>query len=110
MTPPQKVGNVIAARWLRRRFGQETTDLGPFRAIRKSTLDALQMSDPDYGWTVEMQIKAAHIGARYAEVSVPYTKSARPSKISGTLRGVIGAAYKVLGLLAYHDLRSRLGK
>jgi glycosyltransferase involved in cell wall biosynthesis len=104
MTAPQRVGNRIASTWLRRRFGLHATDLGPFRAIRRDALDALGMRDPDYGWTVEMQIKAARHGLRYAEVPVPYRRSRGPSKVSGTVRGVVGATSKILGLLAYYDL------
>ncbi len=103
ITPQQQVGNAIAARWLRYRFGLAATDLGPFRAIRKSSLDTLNMADLNYGWTVEMQIKAAKNGLRYAEISVPYYKSSGQSKVSGTVRGVFGASYKILGWLAYHD-------
>jgi len=103
MTPPQRVGNLIASRWLRRRFGLDATDLGPFRAIRRHALAALDMRDPDYGWTVEMQIKAARQRLRYVEVPVPYRKSRGRSKVSGTVRGVVGAAAKILGLLAYYD-------
>jgi glycosyltransferase involved in cell wall biosynthesis len=103
----QRIGNAIAAKWLRARFGLPATDLGPFRAVRRACLDALMMSDLDYGWTVEMQIKAARRGLRYAEVAVPYRVRMGRSKISGTLRGVLGAAIKILGLLAWHDLRQR---
>lgn len=104
LSPQQRIGNAIAAAWLRTRFGQPATDLGPFRAIRATSLRALKMADPNYGWTVEMQIKAAQAGLRYAEVPVPYRRRVGHSKVSGTVRGVLGAAYKILGLLAYHDL------
>ncbi len=104
ITPQQRVGNFVAATWLRWRFGLAATDLGPFRAIRRSSLAALGMADRDYGWTVEMQIKAALQSLRYVEVPVPYRQGEGPSHVSGTVRGVVGAAYKIIGLLAYHDL------
>lgn len=105
LTLQQRVGNKIAATWLRRRFGQPATDLGPFRAIRRESLERLKMSDPDYGWTVEMQISAARLKLRYAEVPVPYRRRIGKSKVSGTLRGAVGATIKILGLLAWHDLK-----
>jgi glycosyltransferase involved in cell wall biosynthesis len=106
LTPQQRVGNGVASVWLRARFGLPTTDLGPFRCIRKSVLDGFGMSDESYGWTIEMQIKAAQQRVHYAEVPVRYRKrQAGVSKVSGTLRGVAGATVKILGLLAYHDLK-----
>lgn len=104
LTPQQRVGNAIAAAWLRARFGLAATDLGPFRAIHRDALDALGMVDTDYGWTVEMQIKAARRGLRYAEVPVTYRRRVGRSKISGTLRGTLGASGKILWLLARFDL------
>ncbi len=104
LTPQQRAGNAFAALFLRVRFGLPATDLGPFRAIRRSALDALGMTDTGYGWTVEMQIKAARAGLRYREVPVPYRRRVGVSKISGTLRGTLGASYKILALLARHGL------
>jgi len=104
LTPQQQVGNAIASGWLRARFGLPATDLGPFRAIRRSSLDALGMVDTNYGWTVEMQIKAARKQLRYAEVPAAYKRRIGESKVSGTVRGVLGASYKILGLLAWYDL------
>jgi glycosyltransferase involved in cell wall biosynthesis len=109
ITPQQVVGNAIAARWLRWRFDQLATDLGPFRAIRKDKLDALQMADTNYGWTIEMQIKAARHKLRYEEVPVSYGCRVGESKVSGTVRGTLGAAYKILGLLALYDFWKRAG-
>jgi hypothetical protein len=80
------------------------TDLGPFRAIRRSSLSQLGMSDPDYGWTVEMQIKAALKRLRYAEVPVRYRKRIGRSKISGTVRGMVNAGLKITFLLARYEL------
>ena len=107
LTLQQRVGNRIAAAWLRKRFGQPATDLGPFRAIRRDSLDRLRMSDVDYGWTIQMQIAAARVGLRYTEVPVTYTRRVGKSKISGTVRGTLGAAVKIIGLLAWHDLKGR---
>lgn len=105
LTFPQRMGNALAARWLRVRYGIPATDLGPFRAIRRDALAALDMQDRTYGWTVEMQIKAARAGLRYAEVSVQaLPRRAGRSKVSGTLRGVAGAAWKIIGLLVRYDL------
>lgn len=108
LTPQQRMGNALAATWLRLRFGQPASDLGPFRAISKAALDRLHMSDPNYGWTIEMQIKAARAGMRYSEVPVAYRRRrAGTSKVSGSLRGVAGASVKILGLLAYYDVVQR---
>ena len=109
MTFAQRIGNVIASAWLRGRFGIPATDLGPFRAIRASSLRSLDMADTDYGWTVEMQIKAARAKLRYREVPVSYRRRIGRSKISGTVRGTLGAGVKILSLLARYDLRSRSG-
>lgn len=106
LAPAQRVGNVIAAGWLRLRFGLRASDLGPFRAIRRSSLERLGMSHRGYGWTVEMQIKAARAGLRYREVRVPYRRrQGGRSKISGTIRGSIGAGLTIIGLLVRHGLR-----
>ena len=101
----QRAGNAIAAAWLQARFRLPATDLGPFRAIRRRSLDELRMQDRNYGWTVEMQLKAARAGLRYVEVPVPYRRRANgTSKVSGTIRGTLGASLKILGLLAWHDV------
>ena len=105
LTLQQRLGNRIASAWLRNRFGQPATDLGPFRAIRRESLQRLSMSDTDYGWTIEMQIAAARLGLRYAEVPVLYRRRIGRSKVSGTVRGAVGAGIKILGLLAWHDLK-----
>ena len=99
LTVQQRVGNAIACRVLGRMYGVQYTDLGPFRAIRWTTLEALQMRDRNFGWTVEMQIKAAKRRVRYAEVPVSYRARIGVSKISGTLRGSVTAGAKILWLL-----------
>ncbi|MCA9582415.1 MAG: glycosyltransferase family 2 protein [Myxococcales bacterium] len=97
LTPQQIVGNAIACRGLRLFYGARYTDLGPFRAIRWSSLVGLGMADRTYGWTIEMQIKAAKLGLRTEEVPVRYRPRIGTSKVSGTLRGTLGASRKILG-------------
>lgn len=102
LTPQQRVGNAIACAALFGLYGARYTDLGPFRAIRWETLEALGMRDLDYGWTVEMQVKAARLGVPHAEVPVSYRRRIGVSKVSGTLRGTIGASRKILWTLVRH--------
>jgi glycosyltransferase involved in cell wall biosynthesis len=96
MTPPQIFGNWLATRLLKWIYKVKFTDLGPFRAIRFSTLLELNMEDKTYGWTVEMQLKAAKMGYRCVEVPVRYRKRIGFSKISGTVKGTVMAGYKIL--------------
>ena len=96
LLPQQRFGNWLASRLLRLRYGGTVTDLGPFRAILAPALLALQMEDKTYGWTVEMQVKAARQGLRTVEVPVRYRKRIGTSKVSGTVRGTVGAGYKIL--------------
>ncbi len=96
MTPQQIFGNALATFLMRIMFKSNFTDLGPFRAIRKSTLDTLQMEDKTYGWTVEMQLKILKMGYKYDEVPVSYRNRIGVSKVSGTLKGSILAGYKIL--------------
>lgn len=102
LTPQQIYGNKLAALLLKLFFGQKATDLGPFRAINFNSLLALQMKDTNYGWTVEMQIKAAKKGLRYAEVPVNYKARIGVSKVSGTVKGTILASCKILYTLFKH--------
>jgi hypothetical protein len=96
MTPQQVFGNWLATGLLSIFFKIKFTDLGPFRAIRFQSLLALDMKDKTYGWTVEMQLKAARKKLRCAEVPVRYRKRIGISKISGTVKGTIMAGYKIL--------------
>ncbi|WP_339925672.1 glycosyltransferase family 2 protein [uncultured Cyclobacterium sp.] len=96
MTVPQVFGNWLATKLMSRLFEAEFSDLGPFRAIRWDKLQALNMQDVDYGWTIEMQIKAVKSGLSYTEVPVNYRKRIGVSKVSGTVKGVFGAGYKIL--------------
>jgi glycosyltransferase involved in cell wall biosynthesis len=96
LTPVQVAGNRLATFLLHALFGVRYTDLGPFRAIRWAALERLRMRDRDYGWTVEMQARAARAGLATLEVPVRYRRRVGRSKISGTLRGVIGAGWKIV--------------
>ena len=96
LLPQQRFGNALAAFLIRRLYGVTVTDLGPFRVIRWDALSRLGMSDRDYGFTAEMQVKALKAGLRYAEVPVSYRRRSGKSKIAGTLRGTVGASVKIL--------------
>lgn len=103
--PPQSVwGNRFACWCMRILFGAHYSDLGPFRAIRWSALERLGMSDKNFGWTVEMQIKALRHGLRILEVPVSYRRRTGVSKISGTVMGTIKAGSKILFLIAKYGL------
>ncbi len=106
--PPQSVwGNRLACWLMRLLFGVRYTDLGPFRAIRWTALERLGLCDRNYGWTVEMQVKAARAGLRILEVPVSYRRRIGTSKISGTVCGTFLAGTKILFLLARYGLFSR---
>ena len=96
LLPQQRFGNWLASRLLRLRYGGQVTDLGPFRAILAPALLGLDMQDKTYGWTVEMQVKAARQGLRTVEVPVRYRKRIGTSKVSGTVKSTLGAGYKIL--------------
>ncbi len=96
LTPQQIFGNWLATTLLKIIYGQKFTDLGPFRAIRFEKLLAMEMKDRNYGWTVEMQIKAAKNKFVCAEVPVRYRNRIGKSKVSGTVKGSIMAGYKIL--------------
>ena len=95
--PPHTLfGNWLAGRILTLLYGQPSTDLGPFRAIRLSALQRLQMSDRGYGWTMEMQAKAARLRLPTLEIPVPYRRRIGRSKITGSLRASAKAAVVIL--------------
>ncbi|WP_162051862.1 glycosyltransferase family 2 protein [Pontibacter pamirensis] len=96
MLPQQIFGNWLATSLLRLFYGARFTDLGPFRAIKLDTLLALSMRDRTYGWTVEMQAKAARKMISYTEVPVTYRKRIGTSKVSGTVKGTVMAGYKII--------------
>lgn len=106
--PPQSVwGNRLACFLMWLLFGVRYTDLGPFRAVRWNALQRLGMVDRNFGWTVEMQIKAARLGLRTLEIPVPYRRRIGQSKISGTVRGTLLAGSKILYLIARYGLFDR---
>jgi hypothetical protein len=107
-------GNRLACLLMRWIWRTEYSDLGPFRAIDYEALERLQMEDRNFGWTIEMQIKALRSDLRIREVPVPYRTRIGKSKISGTLMGTIRAGWKILatigryGLLGFGEDRARL--
>ena len=96
MTIQQRVGNKLATALLKWFYKTKYTDLGPFRAIKYDSLLQLKMKDRTYGWTVEMQLKAAKQKMKITEVPVTYRKRVGFSKVSGTVKGTIGAGYKII--------------
>lgn len=96
MTVPQVFGNWLATTLLKWFYGVKFTDLGPFRAIKYDKLMEIGMVDRDYGWTVEMQLKAAKHKLKCTEVAVNYKRRIGVSKVSGTVKGTVMAGYKIL--------------
>ena len=96
LLPQARYGNRLAVFLIKLFFKHEFTDLGPFRAIRYSSLMSIGMKDMDFGWTVEMQIKAVRNGLRIREVPVNYRKRVGISKISGTVLGTFRAGTKII--------------
>lgn len=109
LTPQQRFGNWLATRLILLIWGVRYTDLGPFRAIRSSSLRQLAMADRTYGWTVEMQIKAAILKLRATEVPVSYRRRIGVSKISGTIKGTVMAGWIILSMIARFALAPRRG-
>ncbi len=96
LLPQARAGNLVACLLIRLLYRHRYTDLGPFRAIRWDALERLGMSDPNFGWTAELQVKALRAGLRVVEVPVSYRKRVGVSKITGTIRGTFAAGYKIL--------------
>ena len=96
LLPQARYGNRLAVFLIKLFFKHEFTDLGPFRAIRYSSLMSIGMKDIDFGWTVEMQIKAVRNGLRIREVPVNYRKRVGISKITGTVLGTFRAGTKII--------------
>ena len=105
LTPQQIFGNALACTLIRLIWGARFTDLGPFRAISRAALMRLEMADPDYGWTVEMQVRAAKLGLKSLEIPTHYRRRIGTSKVSGTIRGVIGAGTKILYVIGREALQ-----
>ncbi|HEX7367290.1 MAG TPA: glycosyltransferase family 2 protein [Pelobium sp.] len=96
MTLPQEFGNWLATHLIYWFYKVKFTDLGPFRAVSWENLTLVNMQDKTYGWTVEMQVKAAKLHLRCIEVPVKYRKRIGVSKVSGTVKGVVLAGYKII--------------
>ncbi len=99
LTLPQIIGNKIATTLMRLLWRGNVTDLGPFRAITHRALLDLKMRDRQFGWTVEMQVKALQHSMNIIEVPVSTNRRIGQSKVSGTVKGVIGAALGILGTI-----------
>lgn len=109
LTLPQRIGNTLASALIRLLWASPVTDLGPFRAIRYSSLNWLNMQDREYGWTVEMQVKAIQLGMCITEIPVSSLKRIGYSKISGTVRGVIGAATGIFSMIFRLWIKEKTG-
>lgn len=107
--PPQSIyGNRLACFLMRVFWGARYTDLGPYRAIGYDALRSLRMQDRSFGWTVEMQVKAAMAGLRTLEIPVPYRRRIGKSKISGTIGGTLRAGSKILYTIAKYRAKTLL--
>jgi glycosyltransferase involved in cell wall biosynthesis len=102
MTPQQIFGNALAAWLMRRLYRLRVSDLGPFRAIRRADLLALEMAEMTYGWSVEMMVKGARAGYRYREVPVQYRRRIGVSKVGGTLSGSLRVGWCIIGTTLRH--------
>jgi hypothetical protein len=107
LTLQARFGNWLACALIDLIWSVRYSDLGPFRAISLGSLHRLGMADMDYGWTVEMQVKALIQGLRVAERPVSYRRRIGRSKVSGTVRGVIGAGTKILATIFWLALTRR---
>ena len=103
----QTFGNRLAAGLIRLLYGVKVSDLGPFRASRADVLRALALEEPTYGWAVEMILKGAIAGFRIVEVPVSYHPRIGKSKISGTVKGTVGAAWFILSRIVRYYFRYR---
>ena len=106
----QAFGNRLASSLIRILYGIKISDLGPFRAARAEVLRTLALEEATYGWAVEMILKGALQGFRIVEVPVSYYPRIGKSKISGTLKGTVGAAWFILSrIVSYYFRRRRTG-
>ena len=105
----QSFGNRLAAGLIRLLYGVKVSDLGPFRAGRADLLRALALEEATYGWAVEMILKGAIAGFRIVEVPVSYHRRIGKSKISGTWKGTVGAAWFILSRILRYYFRRRAG-
>jgi hypothetical protein len=107
LLPQARFGNQLAVFLIKTLFGHEFTDLGPFRAIRYTSLKEIGMRDKNFGWTVEMQIKAVQKGLRIQEVPVRYRERIGVSKITGTVSGTIQAGVKIIYTIFKYLIKSQ---
>jgi hypothetical protein len=103
----QVFGNRLAAGLIRLLYGLEISDLGPFRAVRADVLRALALEETTYGWAVEMVLRGALAGFRVVEVPVSYYPRIGKSKISGTFKGTLGAAWFIVSLIVRYYFQRR---
>jgi glycosyltransferase involved in cell wall biosynthesis len=103
----QAFGNRLGAGLIRVLYGLRISDLGPFRAGRANVLRALALEETTYGWAVEMIVKSALAGIRIVEVPVSYHPRIGKSKISGTVKGTIGAAWFIVTVILRYQFRRR---
>jgi glycosyltransferase involved in cell wall biosynthesis len=107
LLPQARFGNWLSTSLIRLIWGVRWTDLGPFRAIRFDALEKLGMADVNFGWTVEMQVKAARIGLAGLEVPVSYRRRIGRSKVTGTVAGTFAAGTKILWTIFREAARGR---
>jgi glycosyltransferase involved in cell wall biosynthesis len=107
LTPQQVFGNWLATRLIKLVYKAKFTDLGPFRAIKSDALEALNMTDKTYGWTIEMQIKAVKKKMLFCEVPVNYRKRIGVSKVSGTIKGTLLAGIKIIFAIWKYRLKQK---
>lgn len=107
LTSTQMFGNWLSSHLITLFWGQKITDLGPFRAMRRDSLMAIDMQDKTFGWTVEMQVKAIICGMQVSEYSVDSKVRIGESKISGTLSGSVKAGIGILSMIAKLYLKKR---
>ncbi|MGC8539671.1 MAG: glycosyltransferase family 2 protein [Phycisphaerae bacterium] len=107
LLPQQRFGGWLACLLIRWLWRYRYTDLGPFRAIRRTSLTRLNMDDQNFGWTVQMQIRAVLANLRIMEIPLDYRRRIGRSKISGTLRGVFAAGTKILYTIAREQIIAR---
>ncbi|PLX85915.1 MAG: glycosyltransferase family 2 protein [Desulfuromonas sp.] len=111
LTPQQRFGNWLATRLIRLVWGYGYGDLGPMRAMNWADLERLHMRDRDFGWTVEMQIKAVQRRLRIRQIPSPYRpRVAGRSQISGTVRGVVSAGFKILWVIGREACQEKKGQ
>jgi glycosyltransferase involved in cell wall biosynthesis len=107
LLPHQVFGNWLATTLIRLLYGFRYTDLGPFRGIRRSALDRMRMAERNYGWTIEMQVRAVEENLRIQEVPVSYrVRAAGENKVSGNLRASVQAGWRIIATV----LKLRFGR